>query len=138
MELETYLFESFSNIVLTMSRSFLVELSYKLFVNSILLASGIPVCSKFYAYDVPQWIGGANGKFFVNFPTALTSWIIKVQFASEVLSLYAFIGANSTCSGSVCTFRNAPYNGAQPAGASLTLGFQVYMVIFYKCECVGK
>jgi hypothetical protein len=90
------------------------------------MSSGTPVCdARFYAYDAYQWTGGANGHFFVTFPTAVSSWKITVQFASAVNSLNAYTGTNSPCSGATCSFTNAGYNGVQSAGASLTLGFQV-------------
>ena len=91
----------------------------------LFILSGGPACdATFYNYP-NQWTGGANGNFFINFPTTVSAWTVKVQFASAVNSLSVWNGASISCSGAICTFSNAGYNGPQNAGTSLTLGFQV-------------
>ncbi len=80
-----------------------------------------------YSYSY-QWTGGADGSFFIRFPTTVSAWRISVQFYSTINSLSVWDGTNIACSGSVCSFTNKYYNGYQSAGAQLTLGFQVWNV----------
>jgi len=97
--------------------------------SETLIILGGPACdASFYNYPY-QWTGGANGNFFINFPTTVSAWTVNVQFASPVNSMSVWNGASISCSGAVCTFSNAAYNGPQNAGTSLTLGFQVYFSI---------
>ena len=92
---------------------------------------GAPTCEPTF-YDYPyQWMGGANGDFYLNFPVAVSTWTVTVQFSSNVNSLSVWNGANSACAGSTCTFTDAGYNANQVLGASLTLGFQVEDFLFW-------
>ena len=98
----------------------------------LLVVSGSPTCDATF-YDFPaQWPGGANGNFYIRFPTPVSSWTIRVQFASAVNTLSVWNGVVISGSGTVCTFKDAGYNAGQIAGASLTLGFQVTLVLFYR------
>jgi len=102
------------------------------------LVLGSPTCDTTF-YDFPaQWTGGANGNFYIRFPTSVSTWTINVQFSSAVNTLSVWNGVVLSCAGSACTFKDASYNAGQSAGSSLTLGFQVPLMIVKKLHKIVK
>jgi hypothetical protein len=93
--------------------------------NLLYCLPGGSACDAIFSIYSYQWTGGANGNLYIKFPSSVSAWTINVQFAAAVRSLSVWDGTSISCSGAVCTFSNAAYNGAQNAGTTITLGFQV-------------
>ena len=102
-----------------------------------------PICGPSY-FDYPfEWSGGANGNFYVNFPSTVSSWSVQVTFSANINTLSVWNGANIQCNGLDCTFTDAIYNSNQGRGTTLKLGFQVKIIqfiitIFAGCHFSGK
>ena len=71
------------------------------------------------------WNVGANGELTINVPTQTNGWKVKVTFDGPVDHMSAWQGSPAQCSGNVCIFENAPWNGYQNAGTTLKLGYQI-------------
>ena len=71
------------------------------------------------------WNTGANGEFSIKIPSNTNGWKVTVTFDQDVQGLSVWQGSNLQCSGNVCTFENASWNGYQNSGATLKLGYQV-------------
>ena len=59
----------------------------------------------------------------LKFPQSVSSWTLKIEFSEPVNKLEIWNGVNSQCSGNVCTFDNASYNGQQNAGSEIKMDF---------------
>jgi len=95
-----------------------------------------PICGP-SSFDYPfEWSGGANGNFYLKFPTTVSSWSVQVSFCANITTMSVWNGANIQCTGSDCTFTDAIYNSNQGRDTTLKLGFQVkihvkiHMIIF--------
>ena len=54
-----------------------------------------------------QWSSGSNGQFEITVPEATSEWTITVSYSKPINSLKAWVGANESCNGMICTFTNS-------------------------------
>ncbi|KAF0293757.1 Endoglucanase E-4 [Amphibalanus amphitrite] len=72
------------------------------------------------------WNDGMTANLNIKFPSAVTSWQVKMTFDHALSDFETWEAVASTTDNVVYTLDNAPFDGNQPAGAELSIAFNAY------------
>ncbi|KAF0300354.1 Endoglucanase E-4 [Amphibalanus amphitrite] len=72
------------------------------------------------------WNQGMSANLNMKFPSAVNSWRVTMTFDRALTNFETWSATPSTSNNVVYTLDNLPYNGNQPAGASLSIAFNAH------------